>query len=147
MLEKKEDDKTKLTSDNVQAVFVACLSPEYMPTLDVKVEGIINTFCFTKDTLEGHRDDIGDMLDQLPEQFHQGQGDGWTFLNACVDRDGNLWTGLNLQMEKLFCLGMGIDRVKILLPRDFWCALPGGMPYVMVTRAPQGGPQGTEAAG
>ena len=51
---------------------------------------------------------------------------------ACNDKDGHQWTGLHLTMEKLFALGIGIERVKCLLPRELWKIMPGGMPYFMV---------------
>jgi len=68
----------------------------------------------------------------LPEQFKGSAGGGWSFLNACDDKHGNQWTDLHLRMEQLFQLGIGIGKVKCLMPRAMWSALPGGMPYYAV---------------
>lgn len=62
----------------------------------------------------------------------KSSGGGWTFLNACHDRHGNLWTGFHRRMEELFMLGLAIGKVHCLFPRDLWDALPGGMPFYMV---------------
>jgi len=37
-------------------------------------------------------------------------------------------------MEALFCLGMGIGRIRSLMPRELWKTLPGGMPYYAITK-------------
>lgn len=75
------------------------------------------------------------MLDKLPEQFHEATGGGWSFLNACNDRHGNQWTGLHQRMEQLFQLGIALGRVSYCLPREFWSAMPGGVPYIVVKAA------------
>ena len=67
-------------------------------------------------------------LMELPPQFRMSEGGGWSFLNACNDRDGNLW-GQHINIEQLLLLGIGAGLAKILLPREMWKALPGGMPY------------------
>jgi len=56
-----------------------------------------------------------------------------SFLNACQDRNGNQWTDLHQRMEQLFVLGQAAGFVSCLLPRDMWAALPGGMPYYVVS--------------
>jgi len=60
-----------------------------------------------------------------------GEG-GWTFLNACQDKHGRLWTGLHQTVEKLFLLGMATGKAKCLLPREVWPMLPGGLPYFAI---------------
>lgn len=102
----------------------------------VRVSGIVNDFAFKPDALEEHRDEIMEQLLDLPAEFMASSasdgGGGWSFLNACNDREGNQWTGLHLTMEGLFALGMGIGKVTCPMPRDLWIALPGGMPYYTV---------------
>ena len=73
------------------------------------------------------------MLGELPDEFHQVGGGGWSFLNACNNRHGELWTGEHRIMELLVMLGIGIGRVRFVMPRDLWSEMPGGMPYFMVT--------------
>ena len=63
----------------------------------------------------------------------ESEGQGSSFLNACYDRDGDLWTGDHATMEQLFVLGIAAGMVNCLMPRDMWPVLPGGMPYYSVT--------------
>lgn len=99
----------------------------------VKVVGIMREFGFHPGRLESHKEEINGMLDQLPEKFHEGVGGGYSFLNACMDKEGNQW-GEHSTVELLMCLGTAIGRVAYCLPREIWGALPGGMPYFVVKK-------------
>jgi len=68
----------------------------------------------------------------LPDEFHTGKGGGWSFLDACNDRNGAQWTSLHRTMDQLVCLGHAIGAVSFCLPREMWKILPGGMPYFVV---------------
>lgn len=106
---------------------------EGAPRDAVHADGIMMSVGFHPARLESHRADVRALLGQLPEQFSDKAGmGGWTFLNACLDRDGNEWTGDQITMDKLFMLGMALGQVVSLFERELWSALPGGMPYYMV---------------
>ena len=129
-----------LTAEAVEAVFHTCMFNEGEDTAGyVKAEGISCDVGFHPGRLEEGREVIESMLSELPLEFHESSGGGMSFLNACNDKDGKLWTGLHQRMEQLFQLGIGIGRVKCLMPKDMWSALPGGMPYYVVTTAPAEG--------
>ena len=87
---------------------------------------------FSKSEIEKHKIEITGMLKCLPNEFMQNQGGGYSFLKACNDKNGNQWTGSHFQMEKLFALGIAVEKVKCLLPREIWEVLPGGVPYYAV---------------
>lgn len=106
------------------------------PDLMIVVEGIMNKFGVHKERLEKHRKQIEEWLDELPMEFHQHGGGGWSFLNACNDRNGEQWTGFHQRMEELFVLGIAIGRAKWQMPREMWPMFPGGMPYVVITSKP-----------
>ncbi len=72
------------------------------------------------------------MLDELPDSFKKSGGGGMSFQNACVDKQGNQWTDFHQRMEQLFQLGIGIGKVELLMPREMWAMLPGGMPYYAI---------------
>ena len=119
-----------LTSKRVNEIFNAACSNE---TKDVIIcSGIMGDYALKKSVLEEHKNEIYDMLMELPTPFRKSDGGGYSFLCACNTKDGELWTGLHEVMERLFVLGIGIDKVKELLPRECWFALPGGMPYYMI---------------
>lgn len=99
------------------------------------VDGIVHPAAFDIHELEKHRVEVRNMLHNLPKEFQPpslGGGGGWSFLNACDDRNGNQWTGLHWTMEMLFQLGIGLNLATWLMPREFWAMMPGGMPYVGV---------------
>ena len=130
----------KLTSENVENIFVTCLFEDKDDTINalenpndaIKVEGIMSNVGFHPDRIKEHTDDIVSMLDDLPNEFKADGGGGWSFLNACNDKDGNQWTDLHMRMEQLFMLGMAAGKAKYTLPKEMWNVLPGGMPYVVI---------------
>ena len=123
-----------LDPQKVTTIFKDCLFKEGEDTRNpVKVEGITLNVGFHPNRLDDHKTEIEAMLNELPDQFQASKGGGWSFLNACVDKHGEQWTGLHEVMEQLFLLGMGIRKVECPLPRKTWRALPGCMPYFLVT--------------
>lgn len=125
--------KSPLTAKNVLETLRRCLFKDGEETTDaVKVEGITAIMGFHPDRLEEQKAAIEAMLDELPEEFKQSSGGGWSFLNACNDRRGKQWTGLHKDMEILFCLGIATGRVRCQLPREVWPSLPGGVPYYII---------------
>lgn len=127
----------KLTSENVDKVFCDCLyrkSEDHHKALsDGKlIEGVMLKVVFNPEKVENHRQDIKDMLAQLPLAFRKEDGGGWSFLQMCNDEEGNQWTGVHKQMEALVCLGLAIDELRFCLPREMWKVFPDGMPYVQI---------------
>ncbi len=127
------ETKTKLSADRLDSVFRDCLFREDEDHSDsVPAPGIQCPVGFHPGRLASHRGEISEMLAELPDQFRRSGGGGWSFLNACVDRSGEQWTGLHQRMEQLFQLGEATGLVKCLLPREAWSVLPGGLPYYSV---------------
>lgn len=122
-----------LTSERVQEVFTDSLFRDGEDTSEhIAVKGIMNNVGFHPERLKSHRQEIIDMLTELPEEFQKSGGGGSTFLNACLDRHGNQWSGMHLIMEQLVLLGIAIERAEFVLPRELWQSLPGGMPYFVI---------------
>ena len=129
-----------LTAENVDTVFKDCLfkddeieegRPKFPYT---EAQGITMRIGFHTERLQGHKEDIHSMLKALPKEFMEGTGGGWTFLNACNDCNDVQWTGEHRRMEQLFLLGLAIEKVKCMMPREIWNTLPGGVPYYMVLK-------------
>jgi len=130
-----------LTAENVRDVICKCLfTHDEMPDAEsppddaVLVEGIVCTYAFHPQRLEEHKSAIAAMLSELPDEFMTSGGGGWSFLQACVDRDGRHW-GEHPAMGALFALGIGAGLARYLLPREFWAVMPGGVPYIVVDSA------------
>lgn len=85
---------------------------------------------------------IHDALDQLPAKFHLKSsqfpdgGEGASFLEACMDKDGVQW-GEHRDMDALLTLGAAVGRVTFPFPRGLWPMLPGGVPYVQIAPRPE----------
>ena len=123
----------KLSAKNVQAVFEKCLSVSQGELDLLPVEGLgLGWFALRKSKIDEHAEDIYSMLKELPLEFQKHGGGGMSFLNACNNNAGEQWTGLHRRMEELFVLGIAANKVKSVMPRELWSALPGGMPYYMV---------------
>lgn len=97
----------------------------------IKVEGLVNNFAFHPDRIAEAKPQIDALLAELPDNFHRAKGGGWSFLNACQDRNGEQWTGLHQAMEQLICLGIAAGSASWLM-RDMADILPGGIPYFEV---------------
>jgi hypothetical protein len=136
----------------VSAIFRDCLFRTGEPTDNhVLVEGITRKVGLEAKRLEGHRKDIIAMLHELPKEFMKSSGNhGASFLDACTDKHGRLWTGLHETMEELFLLGMAIKKVNMPFPRLILGSLKGGMPHYLVidddseVETPTVAPVGTE---
>lgn len=134
-----------LSADRVTDIYRDCLFKDWellaedpteadLPENAIITEGVQHKTGFHPTRVEHHRDEIVRMLQDLPLPFRlvEGGGGGWSFLQACDDKDGNQWTGLHQTVDQLFQLGMAIGAVQYALPREIWPALPGGMPYMIV---------------
>jgi hypothetical protein len=129
--------KPLIDPEALNLVFLYCLFSKEeindgIPENAVKVEGIVRSFGFHPDRLEKQRETVKDWLLTLPQEFRKEVAGGWSFLNACQDKNGSQWTDLHVRMDELFCIGMGLNLVRLLLPREMWKVLPGGMPYYVV---------------
>jgi hypothetical protein len=102
---------------------------EGKPTTDpVLVIGIVQKVGFHKERLNSHKQEVIDLLDQLPDDFQPEKGGGTSFLNMCVDKDGAQW-GEHRNMEQLCMMAIGLGLADWCMPREMWNVLPGGMPY------------------
>lgn len=128
----------KLTSENVEMVFKDCLwSDAELEVLDreeigqrsLKVRGVSVNIGFNPERIEKNKDNITNMLSQLPKEFKKGQ----SVLVASNNSDGERWTSLHIFTEQLVSLGLAIGRARFCAPRAVWHLLPGRMPYLMVT--------------
>lgn len=128
---------SKLTATAVEAVFMDCLFKEGEDTSNPVVgDGVIHKFGFHRDRLAAHEPEIKAMLNELPDEFQSDKGGGWSFLNACMTRDSEQW-GEHQNIEQLMALGIASGKAKLMMPREMWSILPGGMPYFQVIAPPR----------
>lgn len=121
----------ELTAENVENIYNKCCCNKESKNC-ITIEGIQNTDSYKKDVLEKYRNDIKDMLNQLPDNFKKSRGGGWSFLQLCMRKDDYQWTGLHRTMEKLMTMSIATKQMEYLLPKRMWDVLPAGMPYVAI---------------
>jgi len=119
-------DKAK----KVQELVIDCLNGDHEDAL--VVEGIINTYGFSHEKIAAHKEEIRELLNDMPSDFHAGAGGGMSFLNLCMDKAGEQWAE-HPTMESLVVLGIAADMAHYSMPRNMWTVLPGGMPYITFT--------------
>lgn len=120
----------ELTGQNVSEVFKQCFFDEGEDTSGhIVAEGVMVKVAFDPKRVQAQKENIISMLDQLPDEFKESSGGGWSFLNACNTKDDKQWADLHQTVDELVCLGKAIGKLKFTLPREFWSSLPGGMPY------------------
>lgn len=124
----------QLTADNVHETFMKCLFKNGEPHEGyVEARGVTLHIGFHPERLEENRQKILSMLDGLPDNFKEGKGGGWSFLNACNDKNNIQWADMHQTMDELVCLGIAIKAVEFQMPREMWGMFPGGMPYFSVS--------------
>lgn len=127
----------ELTAKNVEEIFTQALFTKDEDIADPRYNNIMNgeavmaTYGFNGNRLEPRKEDVRAMLMQLPDNFFQSKGGGWSFLQACMRSDGVQW-GEHRSIDMLVALGNALGLVKFALPRDMWEVLPGGMPYFII---------------
>ena len=125
---------TDLNPQNVERIVRHCLYKDEeiqdgdIPDNAIVLEGVTRSFGFHPDRIEESREEIADMVSQLHDTFKEG----WSFLNGCLKKDEEQWTGEHRVVEELFCLGMATGNMEMLTPREIWKVLPGCMPYFRV---------------
>ncbi|MBL1322151.1 MAG: hypothetical protein COA63_014000 [Methylophaga sp.] len=85
-----------------------------------------------------YKTEIKELLLELNEKFfmrsdqHPNGGEGDTFMNLPFDKHGHQWGEQHNAME-LVALGISAGYIKYCLPRKYWSAMPGGMPYIQIS--------------
>lgn len=119
---------------------VAAAEKDGIPEGTVMVEGVITGYGFHPERLESCRETLVEIIDMLPEGFNHDRGGGWSFLNLCETKDGELWTGFHKTCGEFFCLCKGLRLADYVMPREWWGKLPGSVPYIVFNR--DGWPEG-----
>lgn len=128
-------------ASRVNSVFMNCLyqhdeisamklPPWTQPSEGVLVEGLRYTLAFHPLRLQAYRAEVIEFVQAMDPAFHSGSGGGSSFLNLCMDKDGEQW-GEHRECDQLLCLALACGFASYLMPREFWSAMPGGLPYIV----------------
>lgn len=128
----KRMNKAKTVSDIFDNVISQGLDrslPENEIEVDSGFHGIVH---FDKTRLESKKAEIAEILLEMDDNFFiSGESKGWTFLNLPFDRHGDQWCE-QPTAAALCILGIALQLVKYVLPKEFWVSLPGGVPYLSI---------------
>ena len=96
-----------------RAVYTSSELRNGIPFDAVRISGFVVDFAFEKNRLTSVRQDLIDLLNELPEEFHEP--DGCMMTEAVHDRDGHVWTSVeDAHIDALFAvagaLGMAMYR-------------------------------------
>lgn len=118
-------------AEAVGRVFRECLFAEDEPKSDpVIVDGITATFGFHPGRLADAKDKLRSLLvGMLPNEFLSTDGGGGSFLRLPMTKNGEHW-GDHANCQELMCLAIGAGLARYCVQREWWAALPGGMPYI-----------------
>lgn len=124
-------------SNKIHEIFLDCLPKEHGGPDDPKpcifVEGLQQVFAFDPQKIEMHLTEIKEMLDDLDPEFHEENGGGMSFLKMPFTKDDKQW-GEQFSARELMELSIAMGYMQYLMPREFWAALPGGVPYVVILK-------------
>lgn len=101
-----------------------------IPKDAIIVDGIMTKMGFHPNRINEKKEEIKNILNEMPDYFHKNQGGGWSFLNLCNDKNDVQW-GEHHDMENLVILSIASGYGSYLMPKNMWSGLPGGMPYVV----------------
>lgn len=97
----------------------------------VIVKSVVSTFFFNKAKVAEHKEEIAELLAQLPDSFREDIGGGMSLLAAVENKNGNQW-GSQMDAADLFAVAEAAELAEPVLPREFWSHLPGGLPYFVI---------------
>jgi len=125
------------TVERVQDILRDCLYSEeelndsLLPESAVIVEGVSRSLGFHPERLVRNRGEIQTLIQEIvTDKFLKSDGGGFSFLNLCEDRSGELWTSQHSTVDDFVCLSIGCGMAGFCLPRNLWGAFPGGLPYI-----------------
>ena len=122
--------EAKLTADNVIRIVAECLPVETpATTLGLRrVLGLSTIFGFQRDLLEERRDQIIEMVSEVPARFIMSEG---SLLDVGRRRDNTVWTEDDSVKEQFCCLAIAIGYAGWIGDRKMWKNFRGEMPYVV----------------
>ena len=121
-----------INPNRIHEIFLDCLFKEGEDHSQyISASGLTISVDFHPERIEKYSDEIHNILLNLPKEFQEDEGGGYTFLNMVLDKENNHCMEQSTAQE-LLLLSMGSGWADNLLPREVWSALPGGVPYIIV---------------
>ena len=121
-----------LNDEAVNAIFQGCtVQKGDDPFTTSPVQHITHEVArFSQHRLDGHREDIHQLVNQLPDLFRKAGGGSYAY--SQLNRLGHRWTKFEPIQERLVQLGFAIGEIEFVHPRKYWPALYQGRPLLFV---------------
>ena len=133
MMNNGSKEVERVNANDVRELYRSCLLTDDevkddMPVVDfILGEGVMSISVFNSDRIENAKEKISLLFDKIiPDGC-----DNISFLNLCVDKNDNLWTGEHSTVDLLVQLGVASGEISYLVPRKEWKDLPGEMPIIV----------------
>lgn len=123
-----------ISSEEVTEIFKDCLYRDEelidgKPLIEpIIIQGIRSMYGLHPERIKYYSSKIEEFMNVMPNEFKQG----WSFLNLCKTKDGDLWTGLHSVCEELMVLAIASGKMVYCCEKDMWDVLPGKVPYVKI---------------
>ena len=123
-----------INANEVEELFLHCLfkSDEIIDgktAIDpIIVQGINFDFGLHPDRIQSIKEPLKEILKHLPPAFKEGM----SFLNLSTTDEGFQWTDLHQRCEQLMVLALACGYMEYAMKKEYWFALPGGMPYLLM---------------
>lgn len=121
-----------ISAERIHEIFHDCLFREGEPhEVFLPARGLTMNVGLHPQRTESYADEIHSILLNLPDEFQEKSGGGYTFMNMVLDKDGNHCME-QMTAQELLMLGLATGWACTPMPRELWAVLPGGVPYIMV---------------
>lgn len=128
-----------ISAKRVREMFTDSLLPtdHTDETKCISVYGVTSIFGLDPEKIEKYRAEIYSLMEELPNEFWDspiGQG-GYSFIRLPFTKDGDQW-GEQQNAQELMILGLAAGYMQYMFGMDFWKALPGSVPYIVIHKDP-----------
>ena len=125
---------TPINPIRIHEIFMDCLFKNVSDDdMCISVYTLTGIFGFVPEKIEKYSHEIHSMLQELPIEFHEGSGGGYSFLQLPFTKDGNQW-GEQPNANELMALSLATGHMQYLFGKTMWGMLPGSVPYIVIPK-------------
>ena len=117
----------ELSSENLMTIFNRCYS-KISTEETITIDGVFHSYIFEKEKINSERKYIEMLLSKVSQTLNVG----CPFLKLNTTYTGSIWTNNTEEIEKLLVLGIAINKIRFLKPRDRWKSFPNGIPFIIM---------------
>ena len=127
-----------ISATRVHEIFLDCLHRQTPEDSDpcIGIYDVKHVIGFVPSKIEEHREEIYQILQELPDPFFEDIGGGYSFMQLPFTKTGEQW-GEQTNGNELMGLGLATGYMQYMFSIQMWSALPGRVPYIILFREPK----------